>query len=248
MSTARTCAAAPSTWTVSPGGPGRCSHRSCTASRPRTGPSPMSPSCPASTGGWAGRVGALAVTHGRGPALPAHDDRAVGQAPRAVPRRPAGRPAGQPARTAAPGRPRHRHRGHVAQPAEPARGRPGRRGTGRPARGDARRGPGSGCWPASSSSAARTWWRRCEPDDAADLLAEMPPEQRERLLTAMEAVQAADLRRLLRYDATTAGGLMTSQPLIVTPTHVSSRRCWPGSGTRRCRSPRLCRSTCASRP
>jgi len=33
----------------------------------------------------------------------------------------------------------------------------------------------------------------------------------------MEAVQANDLRRLLRYDATTAGGLMTSQPLIVTP-------------------------------
>jgi len=56
-----------------------------------------------------------------------------------------------------------------------------------------------------------------EPDDAADLLAEMPPEQRERLLTAMEAVPAAELRRLLLYDATTAGGLMTPQPLIVTP-------------------------------
>ncbi|MBV9452337.1 MAG: magnesium transporter [Streptosporangiaceae bacterium] len=56
-----------------------------------------------------------------------------------------------------------------------------------------------------------------QPDDAADLLAEMPAEQRERLLTAMESIPAADLRRLLRYDATTAGGLMTSQPLIVTP-------------------------------
>jgi CBS domain-containing protein len=56
-----------------------------------------------------------------------------------------------------------------------------------------------------------------QPDDAADLLAEMPAEQRERLLTAMESAQAADLRRLLRYDATTAGGLMTSQPIIVTP-------------------------------
>ena len=30
-------------------------------------------------------------------------------------------------------------------------------------------------------------------------------------------MQAADLRRLLLYDATTAGGLMTSQPLIFTP-------------------------------
>lgn len=56
-----------------------------------------------------------------------------------------------------------------------------------------------------------------EPDDAADLLAEMPTEQRERLLTAMESVQAADLRRLLRYAPTTAGGLMTSSPLIVAP-------------------------------
>ena len=45
----------------------------------------------------------------------------------------------------------------------------------------------------------------------------MPAEQRERLLTAMEAVPAADLRRLLRYEPTTAGGLMTSQPLVVTP-------------------------------
>lgn len=56
-----------------------------------------------------------------------------------------------------------------------------------------------------------------EPDDAADLLGEMPAEQRERLLTAMQAVQAEDLRRLLRYDKATAGGLMTSQPLVFSP-------------------------------
>jgi len=56
-----------------------------------------------------------------------------------------------------------------------------------------------------------------QPDDAADLLAEMPSEQRERLLLAMRSVQADELRRLLRYDAKTAGGLMTSQPLVFTP-------------------------------
>jgi CBS domain-containing protein len=56
-----------------------------------------------------------------------------------------------------------------------------------------------------------------QPDDAADLLGEMPAEQRERLLAAMRAVQAEDLRRLLRYDKATAGGLMTSQPLVFAP-------------------------------
>jgi len=56
-----------------------------------------------------------------------------------------------------------------------------------------------------------------QPDDAADLLGEMPPEKRERLLTAMQSVQAADLRRLLRYDKSTAGGLMTSLPLVFAP-------------------------------
>jgi CBS domain-containing protein len=56
-----------------------------------------------------------------------------------------------------------------------------------------------------------------QPDDAADLLGEMPPEQRERLLAAMQSMQAADLRRLLRYDKSSAGGLMTSQPLVFSP-------------------------------
>lgn len=57
-----------------------------------------------------------------------------------------------------------------------------------------------------------------EPDDAADLLAEMPAATRDELLAAMEGDEAATLRRLLRYDATTAGGLMTPQPVILTPT------------------------------
>ncbi|MBO0746726.1 MAG: magnesium transporter, partial [Acidimicrobiaceae bacterium] len=56
-----------------------------------------------------------------------------------------------------------------------------------------------------------------QPDDAADLLAEMPVATRDQLLAEMEGEDAATLRRLLRYDATTAGGIMTPQPVILQP-------------------------------
>jgi CBS domain-containing protein len=56
-----------------------------------------------------------------------------------------------------------------------------------------------------------------EPDDAVDLLAEMAADQREQVLAQLDEVQAADLRRLLSYDAATAGGLMTSHPLVFPP-------------------------------
>jgi Mg/Co/Ni transporter MgtE len=53
------------------------------------------------------------------------------------------------------------------------------------------------------------------PDDAADLIAELPTDTAERLLTLMEPDEAEDVRRLLTYEEHTAGGLMTSEPVIL---------------------------------
>jgi hypothetical protein len=54
-----------------------------------------------------------------------------------------------------------------------------------------------------------------DPDDAADLLSELPEAEREGLFEAMDDEDEAALRRLLIYADTTAGGLMTPEPLIL---------------------------------
>jgi CBS domain-containing protein len=56
-----------------------------------------------------------------------------------------------------------------------------------------------------------------EPDDAADLLSELPAGEQERLIRLMQPGDAADVRRLLRYSEDTAGGLMTTEPIILAP-------------------------------
>ncbi|MGH3662228.1 MAG: magnesium transporter MgtE N-terminal domain-containing protein [Micromonosporaceae bacterium] len=56
-----------------------------------------------------------------------------------------------------------------------------------------------------------------DPDDAADLLAELPAAQREELFGLMQPEEANPVRQLMSYRPGTAGAVMTSEPVIVTP-------------------------------
>ncbi|HNA50133.1 MAG TPA: CBS domain-containing protein [Mycobacterium sp.] len=56
-----------------------------------------------------------------------------------------------------------------------------------------------------------------DPDDAADLLGVLNPTEAEVLLRRMDPEDSEDVRRLLSHSPDTAGGLMTSEPVVVAP-------------------------------
>ncbi|XCB30471.1 CBS domain-containing protein [Arcanobacterium hippocoleae] len=56
-----------------------------------------------------------------------------------------------------------------------------------------------------------------QPDDAADLISTLPKTQAEILLSRMEPDEANDVRRLMSYEGRSAGGLMTTEPIVLPP-------------------------------
>jgi len=53
------------------------------------------------------------------------------------------------------------------------------------------------------------------PDEAADLLAKLPPERAQELLSLMTPEESEDVQDLLRYEEDTAGGLMTTDYVVL---------------------------------
>ena len=53
------------------------------------------------------------------------------------------------------------------------------------------------------------------PDEAADILADLPPETSRELLQEMPREDAQAVRKLLRFDENTAGGMMTTEFVVV---------------------------------
>lgn len=56
-----------------------------------------------------------------------------------------------------------------------------------------------------------------DPDDAADLLGVLNPTEAEVLLARMDPEDSDPVRRLLKHSPDTAGGLMTSEPVVLAP-------------------------------
>ncbi|MFL5661713.1 MAG: magnesium transporter [Ktedonobacteraceae bacterium] len=61
------------------------------------------------------------------------------------------------------------------------------------------------------------------PDEAADLLAQLPEEHAQELLTLMKPEESEDVKDLLKYEENSAGGLMTTDYIILNQTKTVSQ-------------------------
>lgn len=61
-----------------------------------------------------------------------------------------------------------------------------------------------------------------EPDEAADLLAQLPEERVQELLSLMKREESEDVQELLEYEEDTAGGLMTTDYIVLSQTRSAS--------------------------
>ena len=61
------------------------------------------------------------------------------------------------------------------------------------------------------------------PDEAADLLAELPEDRSQELLNLMERDEAEDVRKLLTFPVDSAGGIMTTEFVAVSP-HLTAEQ------------------------
>ncbi len=61
------------------------------------------------------------------------------------------------------------------------------------------------------------------PDEAADLVADLSEARQEELLNLMEPDEASDVRELLAYGEETAGGLMTTDFITITPDQTAEQ-------------------------
>ncbi len=74
---------------------------------------------------------------------------------------------------------------------------------------------------------------------------ELPEDEKERLLSLMQPDDAADMRRLMAYEERTAGGLMTTEPIVLRP---DAHRRRPGPGPQPRLSPALAAQVYVCRP
>jgi len=60
-------------------------------------------------------------------------------------------------------------------------------------------------------------------DDAADLIGDLPPEEQARILGTLTPVDAGELRQLLQYPEESAGGIMTTEAVVVS-VHLTAQQ------------------------